>query len=186
MYDFLRRGSGMTSLSSTPAPLALKQARTALAVLTQDFMHPAKCPHPEASACAADMLRTYTESDGAGIEAIVANIAVLAHAQQDAISLNASVQDWDMMFRAVEERLSSAVGKVLVATPGLEPQTAAVLVQTIVLECVTALGQLHVALAQERGQRERLELEKDNAKVVLAVALANTPGRGGESSLPNA
>lgn len=172
MYDLFRQGSGMTSLSSTPVPVAQKQARTALAVLTQDFMSPARCPHPEASACAADMLRSYAGSDGASIEAIVANIAELAHAQQGAISLDASVQDWDMMFRAVEERLTSAVGKVLVATPGLEPQTAAVLVQTIVLECVAALGQLHVALAQERGQRKRLELQKDNAKVIPAVALA--------------
>lgn len=168
----------MTSLSSTPALVALKQARTALAVLTQDFMNPAKCPHPEASACAADMLRTYTGSDGAGIEAIVAHIAALAHAQQDAISLKASVQDWDMMFRAVEERLSSAVGKVLVATPGLEPQTAAVLVQTIVLECVSALGQLHVALTQERGRRQQLEQKTGDAQAALADELARSSSTG--------
>lgn len=127
------------------------------------------------------MLRTYARPDGAGIEAIVANITALAHAQQAAISLNASVQDWDMMFRAVEERLSSAVGKVLVATPGLEPRTAAVLVQTIVLECVTALGQLHTALTLERGRRQQLERETGNAQAALAGGLASTSLAGPES-----
>lgn len=126
----------------------------------------ARCPHPEASVCAADMLRNYANCGGTGIEDIVASIAALAQAQQAAISLDDSVHDWDMMFRAVEDRLTSAVGKVLVATPGLEPQTAAVLVQTIVLECVTALGQLHVALTQERGRRH--QQKTGHARVALA------------------
>lgn len=126
------------------------------------------------------MLRTCAASGGAGIEAIVANLAALAQAQQDAISLDASVHDWDLMFRAVEDRLSSAVGQVLVATPGLEPQTATVLVQTIVLECVTALGQLHEALTQERGRRHQLEHETANAQASLADGFARTdpPGAG--------
>jgi hypothetical protein len=171
----------MTPIFPAHTPEPTKQARTALAALTQNFMNTAKYLQSEANAGAADMRQTRALPDGAGIEAIVANIAALAHAQQDAISLNASVQDWDMMFRAVEERLSSAVGKVLVATPGLEPQTAAVLVQTIVLECVTALGQLHTALTLERGRRQQLEQETGDAQAALARGLASTSLPGPES-----
>lgn len=158
-----------------PTKNAEPQKRVSLAsAFTQGLLAPANCPHPEASACAAEMLRHYSRREGAGIETIVANIAALAQAQQNAISLDASVEDWDLMFRAVEERLSSAVGKVLVATPGLEPQTAAVLVQTIVLECVTALGQLHEALTQERGRRHQLEQETEKAHAALAGGLSHS------------
>lgn len=169
----------MTPSLPTRAPEAHKQTRTALAALTQDFMNTPMCPHPEASTCAADMLRTCARLDGADIDVINANIAALAHAQQASSSLNTAVGDWDLMFRAVEERLRLAVGRVLVATPGLEPQTATVLIQTIVLECVAALEHLHTALTHERGQRERLELEIDDAQTALAVVLANTSVRIG-------
>lgn len=150
---------------------------------------PARSLHPEAG----DDLQSDTLGATVSIETLIVNIAALAQAQQAVLlandslddSLHDSVHDWDMMFHAVEDRLTSAVGKVLVSTPGLEPQSAAMLVQTIVLECVTALGQLHQALALERRQRERLEAQKDDAKVVLAMALANVPMGGSESNLPN-
>lgn len=168
-----------------PTKSAEPQKKVSLAsAFTQGLLAPTNGFHPEASAGAAEMLRPYSRPEGAGIEAIVANIAALAQAQQDAISLNASVEDWDLMFRAVEDRLSSAVGKVLVATPGLEPQTAAVLVQTIVLECVTALGQLHEALTQERGKRHQLEQETERAQAALAGGLVHSsPPKAGNGGL---
>ena len=146
---------------------------------TAEGMNPGNGPHPEASVRASDMMRSHARSGG-GTQAIVANIAALEQAQQDTRSLDASVQDWDMMFRAVEERLSSAVGKVLVATPGLEPQTAAALVQTIVLECVAALDQLHAALTHERRRRHQLEQETGDAQAALADGLTRSasPGAG--------
>ena len=132
--------------------------------------------HPEANACSADMLSDYPERDKAGIESIVTNIAALAKAQQTSIALDDAVQEWDRMFLAVEERLRLAVGKVLVAAPALGPQSAAELVQTTVLECVMALVKLHEALTLERGQREQMELQKDDAKVMLAMSLALAHG----------
>ena len=161
----------------------LPQSVQPASAVLQGLETQARCAHPEASVYAADMLRNYAMGGSVGIDAIVANIAALAQAQQAAISLDDSVLDWNMMFRAVEDRLTAAVGKVLVATPGLEPQTAAELVQTIVLECVTALGQLQVALTKERGQREGLEQETAEAQSALAVALANASPRRGSDLL---
>ncbi len=146
----------------------------------QRLRTPASCPHPDAKLCQAAMLSIYPAIDDVGIEAIVLNMAALAQAQQAAISLDDSVHDWDMMFRAVKARLTAAVGQVLVATPGLQPQVAAVLVQTVVLECVSALSQLHASLTQERGQRDELEQELElelaasNAKAMLATGRART------------
>lgn len=145
---------------------------------------PAQCLNPEAG--------NSPQSDAAGatvgIETPTANTAALAQAQQAALSLDDLVHDWDMMFHAVEDRLTSAVGKVLVSTPGMEPQSAAVRVRTIVLECVTALGQLHQALVLERAQRERLNVQSDDAKLVLAIAMAvaNCPTGCSEGVLPRA
>lgn len=155
------------------------QHRLGLTSESQQRLHtPASCPHPEAKLCQAAMLSIYPAIDDVGIEAIVLNMAALAQAQQAAISLDDSVHDWDMMFRAVKARLTAAVGQVLVATPGLQPQVTAVLVQTVVLECVSALSQLHASLTQERGQRDELEQELEqaasNAKAMLATGRART------------
>lgn len=144
-----------------------------------------------------DGLPSNAPSGRVGIETLVANIAALAQVQHVALSLQdsvqesiqesiqESVQDWNMMFRAVEDRLTTAVGKVLVATPGLAPKTAAVLVQTIVLECVTALGQLHQALALERSQRERLEIPRDGTKGGVKTPLAAVPISGSDARSPH-
>lgn len=162
----------MTSTPVAGAQEPQKQTHTALAALTKDFLSTAKCSYPEASTCAVDMLRSCARLDAAGIDAISASIAALAHARQAAVSLSTAAGDWNLMFQAVKERLRLAVGKVLIASPGLEPQTAGVLTQTIVLECVGALDQLHATLTNERGLRERLELEIVGAQAALAGALA--------------
>ncbi|MDP1694400.1 MAG: hypothetical protein Q8L34_02565 [Candidatus Woesearchaeota archaeon] len=64
--------------------------------------------------------------------------------------------DWDVMFAAVQARLRLAVGEqlgVLPETPSHSAGLSASLVQAMVLDCVSALDQLHAALKQERSQR---------------------------------
>jgi hypothetical protein len=62
--------------------------------------------------------------------------------------LDICTSDWDILFRAVEERLRLSVGA--------QPATSAQVrdpggrVQAIVLECVAELEKLHNALTQER------------------------------------
>lgn len=59
--------------------------------------------------------------------------------------------DWDALFRAIQVRLAHAVdeqrGWVSVPLAG----DAAAHLQTVVLECVAAMGQLQAALTQERA-----------------------------------
>lgn len=151
-----------------PSPMVNKLAHSALAIISQDFMSASNCPTPEASHCAIEMLRTCA---GLNEQGSIANIEPAA--QRAAPSLDIAVDDWDLMFRAVEERLRTAVGGRLVATSGLQGQDAACPIQGIVLECVSALEQLHTALTQERGQRVLLEVEIGDAQAALARALTN-------------
>jgi len=80
--------------------------------------------------------------------------AVLTATAQPHLSI--SVEDWDALFRAVEIRLREAVGEhlgTLPDTPHHSAEVSASLVQAVVLDCVTALEQLHAALKTERGER---------------------------------
>lgn len=64
--------------------------------------------------------------------------------------LNISVEDWDILFRAVEERLRRMVDERNAATahPGMHDMRGSA--RETVLECVAALEQLHAALTHER------------------------------------
>jgi hypothetical protein len=66
--------------------------------------------------------------------------------------LEISTSDWDILFRAVEERLRLSVGAPLASTA--QARDAAGRVQAIVLECVAELEKLHTALKQERCQHD--------------------------------
>lgn len=68
-----------------------------------------------------------------------------------------SSAEWDMLFRAVEERLKRSVNERLAETAQAQPQGATSRVQTIVLECVEELDKLHTALKQERCQHDQFE-----------------------------
>ena len=68
-----------------------------------------------------------------------------------------SSTDWDILFRAVEERLKRSIGERLSATAQAQPRDATSRVQTIVLECVEELDKLHTALKQERCQHDEFE-----------------------------
>lgn len=69
---------------------------------------------------------------------------------------NIDVEDWDMMFDAVQSRLMRTVGQRLGELPNVPEHSAelsASLVQAVVLECVTEMDKLHAALKRERSQR---------------------------------
>ena len=66
--------------------------------------------------------------------------------------LEISTDDWDILFRAVEERLRLSVSAGLSSTA--QGRDAAGRVQAIVLECVAELEKLHTALKQERSQHD--------------------------------
>jgi hypothetical protein len=62
-----------------------------------------------------------------------------------------SPEDWDAMFRAIQVRLVAAVGdRSDSARPPAEDDKAGH-VQVVVLECVTAMAQLHAALKLQRA-----------------------------------
>ena len=82
---------------------------------------------------------------------------VRLHAAAPCQPLEIATADWDILFRAVEERLRLSVGERLAATARAQPRDAAGRVQAIVLECVAALDKLHIALKQERHQRDEFE-----------------------------
>ena len=67
-----------------------------------------------------------------------------------------NTEDWDSLFDAVSVRLIRTVGEDLQNPPDVPLHSAALtasLIQAVVLDCVGALDQLHVALKQERSQR---------------------------------
>ena len=75
---------------------------------------------------------------------------------QPAPCLSIAVADWDVMFDAVRSRLMQSVGERLGELPDVPQHSAelsASLVQAVVLDCVSALDQLHAAVRQERSQR---------------------------------
>ena len=68
--------------------------------------------------------------------------------------LGIEIEDWDILFRAIQERLRLAVGEVPAGTLDARGQDAAAnQIRTSVLECVSALERLHAAVTQERSQR---------------------------------
>lgn len=62
-----------------------------------------------------------------------------------------SAEDWDAMFRAIQVRLVKTVGDRLDSAPPPAADDAAGRVQVAVLDCVTAMAQLHAAMLRERG-----------------------------------
>ncbi|AYQ29636.1 MULTISPECIES: hypothetical protein [unclassified Polaromonas] len=59
-------------------------------------------------------------------------------------------EDWDMMFRAIQARLVTAVGDRPDSARAPAAGDAAGHTQVTVLECVHAMGQLHAALKLQR------------------------------------
>ena len=81
-----------------------------------------------------------------------------------------AIEHWDDLFRSVKERLRDTVDVHLAALTLPLADVAAVQVRTRVLECVSALDQLHQTLTNEADRRQRIELELFEARSALAHA----------------
>ena len=100
----------------------------------------------------------------------------LAYAPLPGRSMDIAIDDWNELFRAVEARLIATVGTPLATASGENPGDIGPRVQGVVLECVTAMDQLHTALTRERNMRHQLEMEVFDAQTALARALAENAG----------
>ena len=63
-------------------------------------------------------------------------------------------EDWDKLFHAVTARLEGCVNRTKIQRLVNQEPGIAKSLQVTVLECVSALNQLHVALVREREQRD--------------------------------
>lgn len=148
----------MIRLASAPAPNLKLLARSALTMLSSSqLMKESNCELPATSAAALDVLRDWAKGRGEGLDD--AHLGPILERQLEPQvpdhPLDITVADWDVLFRAVKIRLMLSVGEKLAASaPPSQAGEAAELVQSIVLECVSALNQLHLALTHERGQRD--------------------------------
>lgn len=145
----------MIRLASSHPPNIKLLARSALTMLSSpELMNAANSRLPESSDAALDVLRDWAKGDGDDIDIRPASGAAALAAFAPDRPLEIAIKDWDVLFRAVEARLLLSVSHKLVPVPKSQATEAAELVQSIVLECVTALHQLHIALTQERDQRD--------------------------------
>ncbi len=154
-----------------PFPASVPKVALSHAILTMlnstRLASPYEGRAPEASLAATDMPHAGATADAAGADP-GARAALAGQA------LDIAIDDWDALFRAVEDRLRLTVGEPLANAPNTSDaptQDAAAGVRTIVLECVAALEQLHTALTHERGRREQLERGLHDAQATLARAL---------------
>ncbi len=91
------------------------------------------------------------------------------------------LNDWHALLDAVKDRLRLSVHAPL-RDKNLSQQDSRIETTRInVLECVAALDQLHAAVRQELGRRQRLELEIFDLQAALAQARTELAGmRAGE------
>ena len=147
----------MIRLASSPVPNPKLLARSALTMLNStEFLEESRRELPASSAAVLDVLRNWAAGDGGSDHG--ARRASLPTRQFEApipdYPLDIAITDWDLLFRAVMVRLMLSVGEKLAVAPKPQAGEAAELVQSVVLECVDALHQLHLALVQERHQRD--------------------------------
>jgi len=80
----------------------------------------------------------------------------------------AAIENWDSLFRLIMARLRSTVGEHD-AGPSASPEGQALRrVQTSVLECLSALGQVYEVLTREKRRRNQLEHEVFEARTRVA------------------
>jgi len=172
----------MIRLASSPAPNPKLLARSALAMLNSTgFLTESRREVPGASAAVLDVLRDWAAGDGErGHDAPLASRpARQLEARLPDYPLDIVITDWDLLFRAVMVRLMLSVGEKLAAPPRSQAGEPAEMVQSIVLDCVDALHQLHLALMQERAER-------DHPAAAVPGMQANRPAALDASFLPGA
>jgi hypothetical protein len=160
----------MIRLASAPAPNLKLLARSALTMLSSpQLMKESRCELPATGAAALDVLRDWAKGTDD------AHLGLRTEAMLETLTpdhpLQIAITDWDVLFRAVKARLMLSVGEKPAAAPSSEAGEAAELVQSIVLECVGALHQLHLALTQERGQRDHPAATAPGMQVTQPAAL---------------
>ena len=84
-------------------------------------------------------------------------------------------EDWSLLFNAVQERLTQAVSAQASAGANPLPALQAQL-QTVVLECVEALQQLHDAQQHTRIHHQHLALDMFDTRTALAQLRAELSG----------
>ena len=147
----------MIRLASSPAPNPKLLARSALAMLNSaEFPKEPRRELPGTSAAVLGILRDWAAGDGErGHDALLASRpARQLEARLPDYPLDLVITDWDLLFRAVMVRLMLSVGEKLAAPQRSQAGGPAEMVQSIVLECVDALHQLHLALMRERAERD--------------------------------
>lgn len=91
------------------------------------------------------------------------------------------IEDWVDLIVAIENRLKDTVGEQPAGSHTLELPAGPERVRAGVLECVTALGQLHSTLRAELLRRQVLELQVFDAQTALAQTRSELAGtRAGE------
>lgn len=70
--------------------------------------------------------------------------------------LQIATEDWDILFRAIEERLSAIFADKPGAPIALLMDETAARNKVVVLECISAMEQLYTALKHERQSRQQL------------------------------
>ena len=83
------------------------------------------------------------------------------------------IEDWDSLFGAVEERLRTTVEKPDSATTSLAAQDNVSRIKSVVLDCVSALDQLHRALRQERSMHIPATVNGATSDTAVASPLTN-------------
>jgi len=79
--------------------------------------------------------------------------------------LQISMEDWDLLFRSIQWRLGTAVGARLASAPAPQADDRAGHIQVTVLECISAMEQLHTALMLERQNRMRTNSDANGLSV---------------------
>jgi hypothetical protein len=64
-----------------------------------------------------------------------------------------SLEDWDVMFHAIELRLAQAVGERPDSAAPAHADDTAGHIQVVVLECISAMKQLHEVLKKQRAPK---------------------------------
>ena len=91
-------------------------------------------------------------------------------------ALDIPIADWDDLFHAIQARLRALVSLPPATFYGSPSPAVSDDVRTVVLECVTALDQLHRALSQERGLHQPLDPVTADADLVATRSLAELVG----------
>ena len=97
-------------------------------------------------------------------------------------AMDVAIDDWDELMSAVETRLRLTVSERLANELELPDSGSADRIRATVLECLSALDQLHTTLKHELGRRREVDQEVFDARTALA-SMPDAPAgaRTGES-----